>query len=378
MNRIKYSAVVFSVMALAACGKKNQQAGMPAMGPVPVTTTVVEQTNATYYDEYPAILVPLNQSEIRPQVTGYITGIYFSDGAKVSKGQKLYSIDQQLYQANYQSAQANVALQQTNLDKAQKDAERYRQLDKEDAIAKQQVDYAEAALAAAKKQVAAAQASANAVGANVRFSTIYAPFSGTIGISQVRLGTSVVAGQSVLNTISTDNPMSVDIAIDQKEIYRFTQLQAAKGLNDSTFSLTFGNDVYPFHGKINIIDRAVDPQTGSIKVRLSFPNDKQALKAGMSATVRVLNNQAQAAVLIPYKAVTEQLGEFFVYVVGDSNKVTQRKLALGKAIGTNIIVKDGLQSGEKIVVQGIQNLKEGVMITTDTASKAPAAAAPKK
>ena len=377
MNRIKYSAVVFLVMALAACGKKNQQAAMPAMGPVPVTTTVVEQTSASYYDEYPAILVPLNQSEIRPQVTGYITGIYFSDGAKVSKGQKLYSIDQQMYQANYQAAQANVALQQTNLDKAQKDAERYRQLDKEDAIAKQQVDYAEAALAAAKKQVAAAQASANAVGANVRFATIYAPFSGTIGISQVRLGTSVVAGQSVLNTISTDNPMSVDIAVDQKEIYRFTQLQTAKGLNDSTFSIAFGNDVYPFHGKINIIDRAVDPQTGSIKVRLSFPNDKQMLKAGMSATVRVLNNQAQSAVLIPYKAVTEQLGEFFAYVVGDSNKVTQRKLVLGKAIGTNVIVKDGLQTGEKIVVQGIQNLKEGSVITTDTA-KAPAAAAPKK
>lgn len=378
MNRIKHSAFALFVLTLSACGDKKQQATAPAMGPVPVTTAIVEQSNAAYYDEYPAILVPLNQSEIRPQVTGYITGIHFTDGAKVSKGQKLYSIDQQLYQANYQAAQANVALQQTNLDKAQKDAERYRQLDKEDAIAKQQVDYAEAALAAAKKQVSAAQASANAVRANVRFATIYAPFSGTIGISQARLGTSVVAGQSVLNTISTDNPMSVDIAVDQKEIYRFTQLQSSKGLSDSTFSLSFGNDVYPFYGKINIIDRAVDPQTGSIKVRLSFPNDKQMLKAGMSATVRVLNNQSEAATIIPHKAITEQLGEFFVYVVGDSNKVTQRKLTLGKQIGTDIIVKDGLKTGEKIVVQGVQNLKEGAAVTTDTAGKAPAAAQPKK
>ena len=373
MNIMKHSTFAFILLAFAACGKKAQQAPMPAAGPVPVTVTTVEFTDAVYYDEYPAILVPLNQSEIRPQVTGYITGIHFTDGSKVSKGQKLYSIDQQLYQANYQAAAANVAVQQTQLQKAQKDAERYRQLDKEDAIAKQQVDYAEAALEAAKKQVAASQATANAVKANVRFATIYAPFSGTIGISQARLGTSVVAGQTVLNTISTDNPMSVDISVDQKEIYRFSQMQLTKGLNDSSFSLAFGNDVYPFYGKINVVDRAVDPQTGSIKVRLSFPNDKQMLKAGMTATVRVLNNAKEASVIIPHKAITEQLGEFFIYVVGDSNKVTQRKLVLGKQIESNIIVRDGLKPGEKIVVQGVQNLKEGVVVAADTASKAPAA-----
>ncbi len=376
-NMMKHLIFACAVVCFAACGDKTQQAAAPAAGPIPVTVATAEFTEAVYYDEYPAILVPLNQSEIRPQVTGYITGIHFTDGAKVVKGQKLYSIDQQLYQANYEAAQANVAVQQTQLEKAQKDAERYRQLDKEDAIAKQQVDYAEAALAAAKKQLAASQASANAVRANVRFATIYAPFSGTIGISQARLGTSVVAGQTVLNTISTDNPMSVDIAVDQKEIYRFIQLQTTKGLNDSSFSLAFGNEVYPYYGKITVIDRAVDPQTGTIKVRLSFPNDKQMLKAGMSATVRVLNNAKEATVVIPHKAITEQLGEFFVYVVGDSNKVTQRRVILGKQLESNIIVREGLKTGEKIVVQGVQNLKEGAVITADT-SKAPAAAAPKK
>lgn len=373
MNMIKQSAYAFLLLAFSACGNKNKQAAPPVAGPIPVTTVQVQESNTSYYDEYPAVLVPLNQSEIRPQVTGYITAIHFTDGAKVSKGQKLYSIDQQMYQANYQAAEANVALQQTNLVKAQKDAERYRQLDKEDAIAKQQVDYAEAALAAAQKQVSAAQASANAVRANVRFATIYAPFSGTMGISQARVGTSVVAGQSVLNIISTDNPMSVDIAVDQKEIFRFSQLQNSKGLSDSTFSLAFGNDIYPYHGKINIIDRAVDPQTGSIKVRLSFPNDKQMLKAGMSGTLRVLNASGNATVIIPHKAVTEQLGEFYVYVVTDSNKVTQRKLVLGRQMESDVIVKEGLKPGETIVVQGVQNLKEGAVVSTDTSKKAPVA-----
>jgi membrane fusion protein (multidrug efflux system) len=99
--------------------------------------------NAVYYDQYPATVTALNEVELRPQVSGYITGIYFKDGDKVRKGQKLYSMDQQQYQANYQQAVANLAVQQTNLVKAQKDVERYRELDKRDAIAKQQVDNAE-------------------------------------------------------------------------------------------------------------------------------------------------------------------------------------------------------------------------------------------
>jgi membrane fusion protein (multidrug efflux system) len=357
--RIFIAAGIISL--LIACGNKQQQQQGPPP-PVAVTVEEVKSTDAAYYDEYPGTVVALNQTEIRAQVSGYITGIYFKDGAKVSKGQRLYSIDQQLYDANYQQAQANLQVQETNMQKTQKDADRYHELDKKDAIAKQQVDYADAALEAAKKQVEAAKANVNAVRANVNFATIASPFSGTIGISQVRSGTSVVAGQTILNTISTDNPMAVDFAVDQKEVYRFTQLQQAQKPNDSTFSIAFGKEVYPFSGNISMIDRAVDAQTGTIKTRLIFPNDKNSLKAGMSTTVRVLNKASKNAVIIPYKAITEQLGEFFVYVPGDSNKVSQRKLTLGQQIGTNIIVKDGLKAGEKIVVEGVQNLRQGVVI----------------
>src|SRR5205085_9561644 len=159
---------------------------------------------------------------------------------------------------------------------------------------------------AAKKQVDAAKANVNAIKANVNFATINAPFSGTIGISLVRSGTSVVAGQTVLNTISTDNPIGVDFTVDQKELYRYSQLQQEKKkAGDSTFSIAFGNDVYPYHGSIYLVDRAVDPQTGTLKTRLVFPNDKNVLKPGMSTTVRVLNNSGQKVVTIPYKAVTE-------------------------------------------------------------------------
>src|SRR5436190_22721553 len=127
-----------TILLITACGGKQPPPVPPSA--VPVTVEEVKSTAAVYYDEYPGTVVALNQTELRAQVTGYVTGIYFKDGAKVSKGQRLYSIDQQLYNANFQQALANQAVQETNLLKAQKDADRYHELDKNDAIAKQQVD----------------------------------------------------------------------------------------------------------------------------------------------------------------------------------------------------------------------------------------------
>jgi membrane fusion protein (multidrug efflux system) len=350
-----FSSIFFlnvCVLMICSCADKQQ----PVQGPppaVPVTVTAVQSTNAGYLDEYPATISALNEINLTAQVTGYVTGIHFKDGDKVKKGQLLYSLDAQVYAANYQQAVANLQLQEANLEKARKDAERYQELDKHDAIAKQQVDYANSAYEVAKKQVAAAQANVAGVQSNVRFSRIYAPFHGTIGISRVKQGTSVVAGQTVLNTVSTDNPIAVDFNVDQRELYRFLQLQQNARRADSVFTIAFGHDIYPYPGSIGLIDRAVDPQTGSIKTRLIFPNEKGMLKPGMNATVRVRNNASSGSTVIPYKAVTEQLGEFFVYVVGDSNKVTQRKVQLGKQVGSGVIVNEGLNEGEQIAVEGV-------------------------
>jgi len=355
---------------LASCGKKNQQ-GMQGPQAVPVTTQKIEEVNAPYYDEYPATVVALNQVELRAQVNGYITGIYFREGDHVKKGQKLYSIDQQQYEATYSQSEANVKVQEANLANAQKNVDRYRELDKNDAIAKQQVDNAEAAYKVAQSQLEAAKASLRAVQTNVRYSTIVAPFEGVIGISQVRLGAAVSPGQTLLNTISSDGPIAVDIFVDQKEIYRFSELQQQQSTssNDSTFRLAFNGDVYPYPGKISVIDRAVNAQTGTIIIRIVFPNPKNVLRAGMAGTLRVLNNVAKKSIVIPYKAVTEQLGEFFVYALGDSSKVTQKRVMLGKPVGKNIIVREGLKEGETIVVEGVQNLHEGSLVADNTGTQ---------
>jgi len=378
-TRIGYFASLSCLLAIASCGdNKQQQAPKGPPPPVSVTVTQVGTSAAVYYDEYPGTVTALNQIELRPQVSGYITGIYFQDGARVKKGQRLYTIDQQQYEANYQQAVAAQAVQEANLVKAQKDADRYHELDKQDAIAKQQVDNADAALEAAKRQVDAAKANIRALQTNVKYTMISAPFDGTIGISQVKIGGPVYAGQTILNIVSSDNPMAVDFAVNQQEIYRFGQLQQSAKPKDSIFTIAFGADIYPIPGAISLIDRAVDPQTGNIKTRLVFGNPKSMLKVGMSTTVRVKSNTATAAIIIPYKAVTEQLGDFFVYAVGDSSKVTQRKVTLGKQLGMNVIVKDGLQGGETIVVQGVQNLREGSVITTAPPQQPGAGGAPAK
>ncbi|MEO6134770.1 MAG: efflux RND transporter periplasmic adaptor subunit [Ginsengibacter sp.] len=359
-NSILFLAIAIMLGACAAKDSKPQSATPPA---VPVTIAEATITNAEYNDEFPGTINALDQITLTSQVTGYITGIYFSDGQHVKKGQRLYSIDAQIYKANYNQAVADLQVQEANLVKAQQDANRFNELLKHDAIARQQVDYANAALVVSQKQVAAAKAYVSSISSNVNFSTIYSPLTGTIGISMVKKGTSVVAGQTVLNTVSTNNPITVDFTVDQKNIFRFAELQQNKdNVKDSTFTIAFGDDVYPFPGNISLIDRAVDPQTGTIRVRLVFPNDKDLLKPGMNTTVRVKNISPKNSIMIPHKAVTELLGEYFVYVVGDSSKVSQRKLVLGQQIGGNIIVKDGLKPGEKIVVEGVQNLHEGSVV----------------
>jgi membrane fusion protein (multidrug efflux system) len=353
--------LIISLLFVAACGNKNQS-GMQGPPAVSVTVQQASVGNAEYYEEYPATVRALSEVELRPQVNGYITAIHFKEGDQVKKGQKLYSIDQQQSEASYKQAQANLAVQQANLEKTQKDVERYRELDKKDAIAKQQVDYAEATYIAAQKQVEAAKATVRSVQTNVRYSTIVAPFDGTIGISAVRLGASVSPGVTLLNTISSDDPIAVDITIDQRDIYRFLNLQKESNAtkNDSTFRLAFAENVYPYPGKLTIIDRAVDPQTGTLRIRLTFPNPDHSLRVGMNGRLRV-HTAVEQSLIIPSKAINEQLGEFYVYLA-DSSKATQRKVVVGRQVGKDVIIKEGLQGGEPIITEGIQNLREGTPI----------------
>jgi RND family efflux transporter MFP subunit len=347
-------------LGLSSCDDKK--AGPQAPPPTPVAVYTVMTGNATYFDSYPATVTPLNQVDIKPQVSGNIIGIYFKDGQHVRKGEKLYEIDQQQYKAAVEQAIANLNVAKANLARSQQDADRYQELAKQDAIAKQTLDHQIADLESNKRQVEAAQANVRSVQTNLNYSLITAPFDGTIGISQVKVGTSVYP-QTLLNSISTDNPMAIDIAIDQSEIRKFAEyLQKGTKPKDSTFTAVLpDNSIYPYPGSIYLIDRSVDPTTGTIKVRLTFPNAMNELKPGITTNIHVRHDAGDSSLLIPYKAVTEQLGEYFVFV-DDNNKAIQRKVLLGTRINDKVVVRRGLQQGDKVVTEGVQKLRDSSAI----------------
>ncbi|HEX8270215.1 MAG TPA: efflux RND transporter periplasmic adaptor subunit [Flavobacterium sp.] len=368
---LKYKAVlIISFTFLMSCGKSDQTA-QQAPPPLPVTTFAVVKEPVTTTDRYPGVVVPLNEVQLRAQVGGYITAIYAKDGKVVSKGQRLYEIDRTNYQAAYNSAKANLNVALANELKAKKDAQRYTNLAEKEAIAKQRVDYALTDLANASSQVASARATVAAAQADLNRAVITSPLTGTIGISQVKLGSLISAGSTLLNTVSTNNPMAVDISVNQRDIQRFVDLQKnpAKAVRDSIFSIEQNGTQYAIFGTISAIDRAVDPGTGTIKVRITYPNPSGELIAGMTSNVTVRNKTDQPQIIIPHKAVSEQLGTYSVYVVGDSSKVEQRIVKLGSQVQDRIVIEEGLKEGDIIVSDGIMNLRSGVVVQTTAPRK---------
>jgi membrane fusion protein (multidrug efflux system) len=371
-NKIKLGVLFLGSVTLAACGGGQQPAQQGPPPATPVTTYTVDEQLVTTVDSYPGVVVALNEVELRPQVGGYITGIFVKDGQRVTKGQKLYEIDRTKYQAAYNSAKANLAVAKSNRDRTKKDAERYTKLAEQDAVARQRVDYALTDLANAESQVAAAQAQVSAAASDLQRSLIVSPLTGTIGISQVKLGAFASPGTTILNTVSTNDPIAVDISVNQREIPRFVALQNNNSVvADSVFSIQ-GQDgsIYRAQGRIVAIDRAVDPQSGTIRVRISYPNKEGRLFAGMNVNLQALNRGKKEELVIPFKAVTEQLGEFNVFVVGDSSKAEARLIKIGRQFQTNVVVNDGLKKGEVIVVDGVQNVRNGAVVTTKAPGEA--------
>jgi len=365
-------------LLLAGCGSKDeeQQQGPPPAVPVAVYTVQSEDVVST--DTYPGTVVPLNEVQLLAEVTGYLTDIYVQDGQQVTKGQKLYGIDRTRYAAARNEAQAQLDVAQTNYARAAQDANRYERLDKLDAIAKQQVDIAKANQANAQSQIAVAKANLRSVNLDLQHSVITAPLTGTIGIAQVKLGALVTQGQTLINTVSAERPIAVDVNVGEADISRFVKLQQNQNARqDSLFTLLLpGKQEYALPGKIVTVDRAVDPQTGTLRVRIQFPNPNKMLKAGMNVTLRVRNQDNGNQLVIPTKALTEQLGEFFVYVVGDSNKVAQQKVATGASVKDKTVVRGGLKQGQKIVSDGVQNLSNGAKVQVGDPNKPAAAQGP--
>ncbi len=380
MKRLSVTIALTSCVILLSCARKQQ----PPPPVVPVNLFTVTAQPVVYYDRYTATTVALSQVNLLPEVQGYITGIFFTEGTAVKRGQKLYEIDRRIYEANYNTAAANLKVAGGNLTQAQQDADRYEYLYNNKAVAKQLYDHAMITLENSKNAYKSAQEALKNAETSLTYSVISAPFDGTVGFSQVKLGDLMTVGQTVLATVSSDDPMGVDFLINEKQLAAFDNLQKTRHTPaDSLFTLILPNNAtYPFTGTIAVIDRAVNPQTGSIRIRLHFPNPKSTLRPGMSCVVRVHNTDPAPQLLIPNRAVVEEMGEYFVYVARDSapagtadtakdrapgapNRTSfayQKKVQLGATLGPDVIILRGIAEGEKIVADGVQSLHNGSVI----------------
>ena len=381
MNKILLGIALISGLLFISCKKKET----PPPAPVPVNLVTVKLRPVLYYDRYTSTTVALSQVNLLAEVQGYITGIFFKEGTHVKKGEKLYEIDRRIFEGNYYVAEANLRVAEGNLKQAQQDADRYSLLISKRAVPKQVYDHAMVTLENSKNEYDSALESMKNAKTNLTYSIITAPFDGTIGFSQVKLGDLMTVGQTILNTISSDDPIGVDFLINEKQLSFFQNLQKNKQSLDSLFTIILPNDsLYPYQGKISVIDRAVDPQTGSIRIRLVFANPNRDLLAGMSCVVRVHNQELTPQVVIPNKAIVEKMGEFFVFTSkdtvmlnkGDTTKLNhpkakmerglfafQKKVDVGITIGADVIIKNGIKSGDKVIVDGIQSLHNGSPIT---------------
>ena len=367
-NRYILLSGAIAILAWSSCGKSAKK--NTALPPTPVSVAEAKEADALYYDNFQATVSAINIVELRSEVAGFITGIFFKEGDVVQKGAPLYEIDRRKYVAEVNQAQANLESANANLVKAQKDVDRYNMLLANDAVARQTVDQAQAAYLTSKGDVDVAKAALLTAKTDLSYATITAPFTGRIGISQVRLGSQVSPGTTLLNTISSDNPIAVDVVVDQSDIDRFYKFQQHP--TDSTFKLQLSNGViYKQPGKVLTIDRGVNDQTGTITVRVQFPNAADTLKDGMSCVLQVINNGSGRHIQIPYKAVSEQMGEFFVFITKDTTyedttskkQVTdtiamQHKVHLGPRIGSNVVILTGINEGDKVITDGFQRLRD--------------------
>ena len=381
MNRRHVAFATLCGILLVSCSQRQP----PPPSAVPVNLYTVTAEPVVYYDRYTATTTALSQVNLLPEVQGYITGIYFKEGTPVRKGQKLYEIDRRIYEANYNAAAANLRVAEGNLKQARQDADRYEYLYNNKAVAKQLYDHAMITLENSQNAYKSADEALKNASTSLAYSVITAPFDGTIGFSQVKMGDLMTVGQTVLATISSDDPMGVDFLINEKQLSSFEALQRTRHpALDSLFTLILPNNaIYRYEGTIAVIDRAVNPQTGSIRIRLQFPNPKSELRPGMSCVVRVHNQDPLPQLVIPNRAVVEEMGEFFVYVArdsapggtGDTTKehgpagqrrgtfAYQKKVALGATLGPNVIIRNGIAAGERIISDGVQSLHNGSSIT---------------
>src|SRR5712671_3399190 len=362
-----YFAAPLLLLAITACGRGNVQAA--AKPPAPeVSVALVIQQDVPVFSEWVATMDGYVNAQIRPQVSGYVIKQEYKEGSVVRKGQVLFEIDPRPFKAALDRAKGDLAQAQAQVGKSTLDVERDTPLAQARAIAKSQLDNEIQAKLGAQAAVQSSKAAVEQAELNLEWTKVTSLVDGIAGIAQVQIG-NLVGSNSVLTSVSQVDPIKAFFPISEHEYVLAQRSSAASskhaiGLfgNSLELILTDGS-IHPQKGKILLADRQVDPGTGTIRIVAAFPNPGNILRPGQYGRVRVETNIKNGALLVPQSAVAQSQGSYQVAVVGSDHKVSMRTVKPGETVGTLWVIDDGLKPGEQVVVEGLQQLKEGTTVT---------------
>lgn len=353
-------------LVLVGCSKdeaKPAAAAQQQMPPTEVGVIVAQPQSVEQSVELSGRTTAFEVSEVRPQTNGVILKRLFTEGSYVREGQALYEIDSRSNRASVDSVRAALARQQANLNVLRVKEGRYRQLVGSNAISKQEYDDAVAQVRLAEADVAATQAELRNAEINLGYSIVRAPISGQTNRSTVTAGALVTANQdNPLVTIQRLDPIYVDINQSSAELLRLRQQLSQGSLNTSNnttvkLKLEDGSE-YPIEGRLAFADASVNPDTGTVTLRAVFPNPNYLLLPGMFATAKIVQGEVPNAYLIPQAAITRTpTGQAMAMLVGADGKVVSRPVTTNGTQGNAWIITQGLNPGDKVIVDGIAKVK---------------------
>ncbi|MGE5284146.1 MAG: efflux RND transporter periplasmic adaptor subunit [Actinomycetota bacterium] len=362
-------AALASLLLIGGCQSGKGRQAAPA--PLPEVATVkVSKGPVALTTELPGRTSAYRVAEIRPQVNGLIQKRLFTEGSHVRSGQVLYQIDPAPFQAALENAKAALAKAEANLQAIRSKAERFKELLPEKAVSQQDYDDAEAALKQTEADIEVWKATVQAARINLGYTRIVAPISGRIGRSDVTEGALVTAQQPApLSVIQQLDPVYVDVPQSTSETLRLQRSLAGGRLNQDgagqrKVKLVLGDgSEYPLTGTLQFRDVTVDPTTGSVILRVVFPNPDSVLLPGMFVRAVVREGIKEQAILIPQQAVSrDSKGDPVALIVDSGGKVQQRTLVLDRAIGDKWLVSSGLVSGDRVIVEGMQKVRPGASV----------------
>ena len=351
---------VMLVVGLAAallpgCGKKEQAKGAPP----DIDVTEVVQKDVQVEKEWVGTMDGSVNAIIRAQVQGYLVKRDYTEGQFVKRGQMLFEIDPRTFQAVLDQAKADLAQKKARWDTTKANLARIRPLAEQNAVSKKDLDDAVGSEQSANAAVDAAKAAVDKAQLDLGFTRITSPISGIAGIAKAQIGNLVGPGQvEELTTVSTVDPIKVMVPISEQEFLHLASHRPATK-RQMDLILADGSD-YPQKGEFAFADRQVDPATGTLKVAILFPNPSNMLRPGQYAKVRTAIETIKGALVVPQRAVNEMQGKFQVAVIGPDNKVSVRTVKAGVRSGSMIVIAEGLQPGERVVVEGVQKVRDGM------------------